>query len=159
MVTYFTLRNVEEVRSFPIVEESTYFVAGEEYTSTHGKKHWQMYMRFPKLVTRGEIMGAFPGCHAEIPRRGPQECAEYCKKDGTFQEFGTLPEKRKYVKKPAKELDLIVGEADASIAIKTDDVGTSISDHKNTECSVDTSRDIGRELQLDRAIDLEKLVP
>lgn len=142
MVTYFTLRNVEEVRSFPIVEESTYFVAGEEYTSTHGKKHWQMYMRFPHLVTRGEIMGAFPGCHAEIPRRGPQECAAYCKKDGTFQEFGTLPSKRKYTKKT----DLIVSEADASIAIKTDDIGTSIRDSKDTKGPIHTCRDVAGEL-------------
>lgn len=142
MVTYFTLRNVEEVRSFPIVEESTYFVAGEEYTSTHGKKHWQMYMRFDRLMTRGEIMGAFPGCHAEIPRRGPQECATYCKKDGTFQEFGSLPNKRKYVKKA----DLIVSEAHASIAIKTDDVGSSISDDEKPESSVHTGGNIHGEL-------------
>lgn len=87
-------------------------------------------------------MGAFPGCHAEIPRRGPQECAAYCKKDGTFQEFGTLPSKRKYTKKT----DLIVSEADASIAIKTDDIGTSIRDSKDTKGPIHTCRDVAGEL-------------
>ena len=69
----------------------SYLVFGYE-TSETGTPHLQGYVVFSSCKRFNEAKNALPhGVHIETKKGTPKEAAEYCKKDGLFQEFGTLP--------------------------------------------------------------------
>lgn len=103
-VTHFPERSEEFLAwlSSQLLPSVEYMSVCEEYTKS-GKKHWHYYFKLKagEGKTGWEILCYFPRAHLERPVRGPAENLEYIKKCGTFELFGTWPEKRKYVKKPA----------------------------------------------------------
>lgn len=74
--------------------EVTYLVYGYE-TSETGTPHLQGYVVFPRVKRFNEARSLLPGTpHLEAKRGSPAQAAEYCKKDGVFQEFGVCPQGR-----------------------------------------------------------------
>jgi len=69
-----------------------YIVFGYETAPTTGTPHLQGYISFDRTVRRN-VVGPILGNRAHIePMRGtPQQASDYCKKDGDFEEYGTLP--------------------------------------------------------------------
>lgn len=98
----FTLNNYSEQELIWIKStECTYIIVGRE-VGAGGTAHLQGYIEFPKAVTLSSLKKkpGFNRAHLE-PRRGSQEQAvEYCKKDGNYEEVGTL-------KKQGERTDLV----------------------------------------------------
>jgi hypothetical protein len=92
----FTLNNYTDEQYQTIWEQSepyaTYIIIGKEVGAS-GTPHLQGYleMRNAKTMRAVKNLLATPQIHLE-PRRGTvKQAADYCKKDGSFQERGTLP--------------------------------------------------------------------
>jgi len=68
----------------------TYAVAGHEVAPTTGTSHLQMFVQFAVRKRLQSVRKAFPNVWAEAMKTNPDAAAKYCKKDGEFEEFGTL---------------------------------------------------------------------
>lgn len=71
--------------------ECSYIVFGEE-TGESGTDHLQGYACFTSRKTLAQakrLLGS--RCHLEVMRGTPDQAAEYCKKDDSYHEFGTVP--------------------------------------------------------------------
>ena len=86
----FTLNNPgeEEVPEWPV--DVQYYVIGIE-TGASGTPHWQGYVCFTKQLRLTQLKRLMPRAHWEVMRGTPQQAADYCKKDGNYQEDGILP--------------------------------------------------------------------
>jgi len=73
-------------------QSMNYLVYGKETCPTTGKQHWQGFVQLKKATTRSATKSKFfsDGCHLEPMRGTPEQAANYCKKEGDFQEFGEL---------------------------------------------------------------------
>lgn len=80
-----------------INEVCTYIIVGDEVGEKTGYLHWQGYAEFSKALTMGQVKKFFGAKEISVrPRYGTQEQAiNYCKKDGKFQEYGSLKEQGK----------------------------------------------------------------
>lgn len=90
----FTLNNYtpQDVDSLRKLGPSVvYLVFGRE-VGEHGTPHLQCFVSYTTRkalsIIRGEISTR---AHFEIARGTPQQAAQYCKKDGDFEEFGKCP--------------------------------------------------------------------
>jgi len=94
----FTLNNYVEAdiaRLRQVGSEVSYLVFGREVGDS-GTPHLQGYVVFNRRVafsTAKRTIG--DRAHLEVTRGSPVQASEYCKKDGQFEEFGTLPEQGK----------------------------------------------------------------
>lgn len=90
----FTLNNytAEEVESIrQVASRAAYLVFGFE-TGENGTPHLQGYVYFQNpLSALGAKRLISQRAHIELQRGTHQQAAEYCKKQGSFEEFGTLP--------------------------------------------------------------------
>lgn len=76
-----------EVATRPI----EYLVYGEE-TGDNGTPHLQGFVVFKKRRTLRAVKKLIGDrAHLEVARGSPAQAADYCKKDGTFTEYGELP--------------------------------------------------------------------
>lgn len=73
-------------------EDVKYLVFGREQGES-GTPHLQGYICFNKRYTFNKIKTLFacPHVHLEVAKGKPQQAADYCKKDGDFEEFGECP--------------------------------------------------------------------
>lgn len=70
---------------------SSYFVYGKE-VGENGTPHLQCYVALKKRCSLRQFKDIFGDrVHAEAKRGTPYQAATYCKKDGTFREFGVPP--------------------------------------------------------------------
>lgn len=89
----FTLNNYTDadeaaLRSIPC----RYMVYGREVAPTTGTPHLQGYIHFERTKRLSGVRAVFPHRTHLEPRRGsPEQAANYCKKDGDFEERGVLP--------------------------------------------------------------------
>lgn len=84
-----------------------YLIHGEEQCSDSARKHWQCYVEFKNAKTISaaqRALGLSTGTHFEKRKGSAFEASEYCKKEGNFQEFGSVPNKPQ----PGKRSDLDV---------------------------------------------------
>ena len=89
-------QELKDGRKYPTVDiersEYKYLIIGDETCPTTGRKHWQGYVEFKNARTRKGVKRAFGRndmwCAA---RKGTAaQAANYCKKEGAFQEFGEI---------------------------------------------------------------------
>lgn len=93
----FTLNNwtqpeYDHIVSYAESSESVvYFVAGREIGDS-GTPHLQGFICFRNRKTLGAVKSLLSArMHLEAARGTPQEASTYCKKDGDWVEFGSLP--------------------------------------------------------------------
>lgn len=69
-----------------------YIISGRETAPTTGTQHWQTYIQFKKQVTINKIKSLFSDdtIHVEKQRGTNEQAAEYCKKDGEWEEWGVM---------------------------------------------------------------------
>lgn len=67
-----------------------YLICGNEVGAT-GTPHVQGYMILKKQGRLSAVKKLLPRAHIEPTKGLPQQAADYCKKDGDFQERGELP--------------------------------------------------------------------
>lgn len=74
-----------------VPEHAVYLVYGEE-VGENGTPHLQGYISFSVRCVASAVKRLVGRrAHIEIARGTPAQAANYCKKDGAFSEFGTLP--------------------------------------------------------------------
>jgi len=92
----FTLNNYDaadeqRLRALGAEERVSYLVWGRE-KGERGTPHLQGFISFALKVRWSTIKEALGvRCHIELARGTPQEASAYCKKDGDFEEAGSLP--------------------------------------------------------------------
>lgn len=89
-VNNWTAHDEETLRE--VAEASEYLVYGYEEAPETGTKHLQGYVAFKTRHRFAAVRRIMPqGTHIEMRRGTAAEAADYCKKEGVFQEFGVLP--------------------------------------------------------------------
>lgn len=90
-VNNYTNADDDLLKALGQAEGTTYLVYGYE-TGESGTPHLQGYIVFSTTKRFAQVKSVLPrGAHVEPKRGTPEQASEYCKKDGLFQEFGTLP--------------------------------------------------------------------
>lgn len=90
-VNNWTAANDELLKALGAAEGTTYLVYGYEEGENH-TPHLQGYICFDEVKRFATVKDMLPaGAHIEKKRGSPQQAADYCKKDGLFNEFGTIP--------------------------------------------------------------------
>lgn len=69
-----------------------YCIAGREVAPATGTRHLQGYVQFENAKSLATVRNILPGCHLESARGKPHQCAEYCRKEHSFREFGDPPQ-------------------------------------------------------------------
>lgn len=88
-INNWTREDVEQLEA--LGPQVSYLVIGYE-TGDSGTPHIQGYVVFPRIKRRREALRLIsPRAHLEVKRGTPQQAADYCKKDGLFNEWGELP--------------------------------------------------------------------
>ncbi len=87
----FTLNNPTDDDHFD-TSLSTYCIIGNE-VSESGTPHYQGYVCMKRRYRLSAMKKLMPRAHLEImsKKSNPKAASTYCKKDGEFKEFGTLP--------------------------------------------------------------------
>lgn len=92
----FTLNNPtddEEQRLVDLFDQSwvVYLIFGRE-VGENGTAHYQGFISLNTRKTLSALKGHISErIHLEVAKGSPQQAADYCKKDGDFEEFGQLP--------------------------------------------------------------------
>ena len=85
--------------------DMSYMVVGREICPDTGKVHWQGYVQLRTQKRLHQVKEYFSDkVHLEGAKGKPEQAAAYCKKDGNWQEHGTIS-------KPGKRSDLKVAKA------------------------------------------------
>ena len=121
----FTLNNWEPEHDIALQNAAasfTYLIYGYEKCPTTGTKHLQGYVVFPVKKRFPEAKALLPSDHIHIePTKGtPQEAAEYCKKEGLYQEFGVLPSNKNGVSRFDYFIDWILSRRDNGDPVPSD---------------------------------------
>lgn len=87
----FTLNNwtEAELKSLKDWDSIKYCVVGKE-VGENKTPHLQGYMEFAQPMRFSTIKGKFPRIHLEARRGSAKQAADYCKKDGNFEEWGQI---------------------------------------------------------------------
>lgn len=71
---------------------SSYMIYGKEVAPTTGTKHLQGYLYFDNAKTFSKIQKILPkGTHIEVAKGSSLENKEYCSKENSYVEYGTIP--------------------------------------------------------------------
>jgi len=73
------------------VKAWTYLVAGKEVGDS-GTPHLQCFVVYNVRTRFSTVKLQLPSAHIEKMMGTPEQAADYCKKDGDFEEFGELPD-------------------------------------------------------------------
>lgn len=71
-----------------------YGVFGRE-TGESGTPHYQGFVRFSYSARFERIKALLPRAHVEAQKGSVHQASDYCKKDGDFTEWGSLPERKR----------------------------------------------------------------
>ena len=71
-------------------EDVSYLVFGREVAPETGTPHLQGYVEFSARRAIGRVRDLLTRSHVEVARGSPEQCSQYCKKDGDYEEFGEL---------------------------------------------------------------------
>lgn len=89
----FTVNNPtkDDEKALMIDDLLTYYIIGHEEGDS-GTYHWQGYAQFSKAITLKNVKKYLPRAHIERVIGTQKQAIDYCKKDGHFDEYGTLRE-------------------------------------------------------------------
>lgn len=89
----FTVNNPTEEDESLLLESDKwdYIIIGHEEGET-GTYHWQGYIQFKNRLTLNGVKKFLPRAHLEQVKGTQKQAIDYCKKDGSFDEYGTLRE-------------------------------------------------------------------
>ena len=88
----FTLNNYNDEQQQMLramVPNTEFLIFGREVGES-GTPHLQGFVRFKNRIVFNKVARLIPGSHLTLSSY-PDKAAEYCRKDGDFEEFGTLP--------------------------------------------------------------------
>lgn len=91
----FTINNPtewDEVDLANLKNEADYLIYGKE-TGECGTPHYQGFVRFLNARSFASVKSLLPRAHVELQRGAAWQAADYCRKEGDFQEFGNVPSK------------------------------------------------------------------
>lgn len=98
----------------------TYLIFGKEHTKD-GKEHLQGYIEFPEAIRWSTLINKFKGIHLEKRLGTAFQAAEYCKKEGKYEEYGEISKQGS--RTDLKELAIIATQEGAkAVAIKMPDM-------------------------------------
>nr|QTE03316.1 MAG: replication-associated protein [Periparus ater Circoviridae sp.] len=82
-----------DVQNAPLQDRTgvQYLVIGREVCPETTREHLQCFVAFKNRQRFNQVREKLGNAHIERMRGTPEEAANYCKKDGNFTEFGTLP--------------------------------------------------------------------
>lgn len=89
----FTINNPSEwdkIDREGLISVASYVVTGNE-VGAEGTPHWQGFAYFKERKSFRQLQQLLPRAHLERSRGTNVQAIEYCKKDGDFQEWGTVP--------------------------------------------------------------------
>jgi len=84
-----------QLRSLHEAGTVSYVIAGREVAPTTGQKHLQCFAIFDARKSFSVVRSLLPQCHLERARGSPSQAADYCRKDGNFEEHGVPPSSNK----------------------------------------------------------------
>lgn len=96
----FTINNYtgwDEAEVEALERSSTYGVVGKEI-GEQGTPHLQGFVRFEHPTAFTRIKALLTRAHIEPQRGSIHQASEYCKKDGDFHEWGTIPNTKRNAK-------------------------------------------------------------
>lgn len=88
----FTLNNYndeQQQRLRELAADTEFLIFGREI-GAQGTPHLQGFVIFKNQLRFNRVQELLPGCHLSVARTVSQ-AAEYCRKDGDFEEFGQIP--------------------------------------------------------------------
>lgn len=88
----FTLNSTWNYDSLDAIKNWAYLVAGREVCPKTGRKHLQCFVAFNVRTKFSTVKKQLPLAHIEKMMGTPLQAANYCKKEGDFEEFGELPD-------------------------------------------------------------------
>lgn len=68
-----------------------YLIVGRE-RGEQGTEHLQGFVVFTRSVRRTRVANLLPRAHLEVARGTSSQAADYCKKEGDYDEFGQVPQ-------------------------------------------------------------------
>lgn len=88
-----TINNYTETERQSVIDQSNvaYLVIGREVGESK-TPHLQIYISYLNPRSFNAIKKQFPRAHIETWKYSSHQAAEYCKKEGDFVEFGTIPQ-------------------------------------------------------------------
>lgn len=127
----FTLNNYTETELGEAQElsaKASYIIIGKEVGS-NGTPHLQGYIEYPNAV-RGSALKKLFNAHAhwEVRKGTAKQASEYCKKEGKFEEFGSLSQQGK--RTDLEEVSQMVRDGETMQNIATAHTSTFIKYHK-----------------------------
>lgn len=96
----FTINNptaADDVEIALLRLSTDYGVFGRE-TGAEGTPHYQGFVRFGASTRFDRVKRLLSRAHIEAQRGSVHQASDYCKKDGDFDEWGTLPERKRDAK-------------------------------------------------------------
>jgi len=90
----FTINNplaadITQVADLGVVDGTKYLVVGREI-GEQGTPHLQGFVIFRNARFFGAVRTILPRAHLELARGSSKQASDYCKKDGDFDEYGSL---------------------------------------------------------------------
>lgn len=82
-----------DIENEPVYDSSIheYLIYGRETCPTTNRQHFQGFVAYKERRTLPTVKRWIPGAHFEKSKGTPSQAAEYCKKDGNFKEYGSIP--------------------------------------------------------------------
>lgn len=89
----FTLNNPtnEDIERIKSITTYSYLILGYEKGSERNTPHIQGYIHYKSSTRFSTVKKDLQRAHVEARRGSVTQAIDYCKKDGVFQEFGSLP--------------------------------------------------------------------
>nr|QTE03549.1 MAG: replication-associated protein [Phylloscopus fuscatus CRESS-DNA-virus sp.] len=91
----FTSYDVDTEPLATVRDKCEYIVWGREICPTTTREHIQGFVAFRTRTKFSTVKRWIPGAHVEKCKGSPNQNADYCKKDGNFKEYGSLPKTAK----------------------------------------------------------------
>lgn len=87
----FTINNTHDYDVLNTIKNWEYLIAGKE-VGEKGTPHLQGFVAYKTRTKFSTVKNQIPRGHIEKMKGTPEQASVYCKKEGDFEEFGTIPD-------------------------------------------------------------------